>query len=356
MGGAQAQLLSAAQLSLRARVSRLTPGDVDQGLWKRRSLALAWCMRRTLFVVPARDLAIFVRGTAARVEKEIRWLHNRGVRPALVERLIEATLDVLNAPLTRTEIARRVARTLNVRETPFEGGGWGGRRAVPAVKVEGLTYPAYWLLHLAGARGVLCSGPREGTEATFVRADAWVPRWRDVGRDEAESALLHRFLRSFGPATIRDYVAWTRVRYSDAKAVWERELRHLVPVEVGGSTAWILRGDRRELETADVDRPCARLLPYFDSFILGHDQRGHLLDPRWTSRVYRDQGWVAPVVLIDGRVRGVWSHEPRPDLCRVTIRKFGPFSRPESAAIRREADDVARFLGSSRAEVRFGSS
>src|SRR5512132_2200532 len=51
MGGAQAQLLSAAQLSLWSRVRDLRITDIEDAFRKRR-LVKAACMRRTLFLVP----------------------------------------------------------------------------------------------------------------------------------------------------------------------------------------------------------------------------------------------------------------------------------------------------------------
>ena len=59
MTGAQAQLLSAAQISLWSRVRDLQPANIEEAFEKRR-LVKASCMRRTLFLVPSSDLAIFV--------------------------------------------------------------------------------------------------------------------------------------------------------------------------------------------------------------------------------------------------------------------------------------------------------
>src|SRR5689334_3219643 len=63
MTGAQAQLLSAAQISLWSRVRDLQIADIEAAMGK-RTLVKAACMRRTLFLVPSQYLAIFVRGTA----------------------------------------------------------------------------------------------------------------------------------------------------------------------------------------------------------------------------------------------------------------------------------------------------
>ena len=353
MTGAQAQLLSAAQISLWARVRDLEPAHIAAALGKRR-LVKASCMRRTLFLVPSSDLATFVRGSARRAEKEIRWALGKGVPGQVIETAIEAALGVLDEPLTRPEIAERASQALGVRTQAFQGGGWGNSRRLAAVPVGKLTYPVVDLLHLAAARGVVCYGPQRGNEPTFVRADAWIPKWKDVPRDQAERALLHIYLKAFGPATAADFSMWSGVTLTEAREIWASERGHFASVNVEGWEAEILREDLKVLTQADLERPLVRLLPYFDTFLLGHRERDHLMAMKYRPKVYRPQGWIAPVVLVDGRVKAVWEQAREGDRLRVKVTKFENLSRPIVAGIREEAQDLGRFLGNPDVDVHIG--
>ena len=353
MAGAQAQLLSAAQISLWPRVRDLRATHVAEAL-KERILVKASCMRRTLFLVPSEHLAIFVRGTARRAEKEIRWARGKGVPDRLVDAAIEAALEALDQPLTRPEIAERASRALGVRMRAVHGGGWGRRSKVAAVPVGELTYPVVDLLHLAAARGVVCYGPNRDNEPTFVRADAWIPQWQDVPREEAEGLLLRRYLWAFGPATAADFARWTGITLTDAREIWAREQAGFAPVNVEGWSAAVLREDLDDLAQAEFERPLVRLLPYFDSFLLGHKERDHLVDARHRPKVYRAQGWIAPVVLVDGRAAAVWEHAREGDRLRVQVAKFGSISRGVAAGIQEEARDLGRFLGIPTVDVQIG--
>jgi hypothetical protein len=272
MAGAQAQLLSAAQISLWSRVRDLQIADVEAAL-NQRLLVKAACMRRTLFLGPAELLAIFVRGSACRAEKAIRWTRGKGVPDRVVDAAIDAVLGALDRPRTRPEIAEHVSRALGVQMLAIHGEGWGSRSKVAAVPVGEITSPVVDLLHLAAARGVVCSGPNRGTDPTFVRADAWLPQWQDMPREQAEADLLRLYLRAFGPATAADFALWTGMTLTEAREVWTREQADLAPVSVEGWAAAVLREDRDELAQAAFDRPLIRLLPYFDSFLLGHKER-----------------------------------------------------------------------------------
>lgn len=344
MGGAQAQLLSAAQISLWSRVRGLEVAHVEEAL-RERILVKASCMRRTLFLVPSEHLATFVRGTAQRAEKEIRWARGKGVPDRVIEAAIEAALGALDEPLTRPEIAERVSRTLGVQTQTFEGGGWGNRRQLAAVPVGELTYPVVELLHLAAARGVVCYGPNRGNEPTFVRADAWIPDWQDVSVEQAEGMLLHMYLRAFGPATTRDFSMWSGISLTGARAIWAREQAGFATIDVQGWEASVLREDLDQLAKVKFERPLVRLLPYFDSFLLGHKEREHLAPVQHRPQIYRAQGWIAPVVLVDGRATAVWEQAREGNRLLVRVTKFESLSRRIASGIREEARDLARFLG-----------
>jgi hypothetical protein len=78
-------------------------------------------------------------------------------------------------------------------------------------------------------------------------------------------------------------------------------------------------------------RHCARLLP----------------DPSLVKRIYRPQGWLTPVLCVDGRVDGVWRHDRKGARVNVTIEPFGsaaPTKRVREEA-EREAESLAAFLG-----------
>jgi hypothetical protein len=352
MGGAQAQLLLAGQMSAWARVRDVELADLQSDLWKDRTLVKAWCMRRTMFLLPSEELSVFVRGSALRAEREIRWALSKGVPSPKLEELVASVLEALEEPITQGELARAVSRATGNKLTHRKGGGWGSRRKVPCVKVNGIDFPASYLLHLAGARGVYCSGESRGSESTFVRADRWVPRWKDIPREEAEVLLLRRYLGAFGPSTPSDFAFWTGMFATDAKGIWSRGEPDMVEVDVEGEKAYALRSDLPGLLNAHLDVSSVRLLPFFDSYLLGHRSHQNVVGPEEHGRVYRPQGWVSPVLLVDGRARGTWSHMTKKNRLEVVVK---PFSRLETrllAPLRDEAEDLGRFLGCGEASLR----
>jgi hypothetical protein len=355
IAGAQAQLPSAAQIALWARVRDLQVPQIEEALNK-RSLVKAACMRRTLFLVPSKQLAVFVRGSTRRAEKGIRWTLKKGIPEQVVEEAMEATLAVLEEPLTRPEIAERVSRVLDVQPLAIHGGGWGSRGKVAAVSVGHIAFPVVELMHLVGARGVVCYGPARGQEPTFVRADAWIPGWKDLPVEEAEVELLKVYLRAFGPATPRDFSLWSGMTLTEARQIWMNEQPDLVPVSIEGWRAELLREDFDALAgtKASFERPVVRLLPYFDTFLLGHEGRDHLVDGNHRASVFRPQGWIAPVVLVNGQVAGIWGYTLEGKQLQVKVQQFQELPKGVKKGIEAEADGLGRFLGTTKVGVQIG--
>jgi enamine deaminase RidA (YjgF/YER057c/UK114 family) len=75
-----------------------------------------------------------------------------------------------------------------------------------------------------------------------------------------------------------------------------------------------------------------------------HEDREAVLPGALKGHVYCPQGWLSPVVLVDGRMEGVWRHERRGDRLSVEIE---PFAR-QPDWVRRAAEDderLACFVG-----------
>jgi hypothetical protein len=95
-----------------------------------------------------------------------------------------------------------------------------------------------------------------------------------------------------------------------------------------------------------VAKATIRLLPNFDAYLLAHREKDHLLSAQHYKRVYRNQAWISPVVLINGAIAGVWSHKLQGKKLRVEIEPFAKFSKTERAGIEREAKHLSQFFES----------
>src|SRR5688500_2705252 len=57
-------------------------------------------------------------------------------------------------------------------------------------------------------RGELGVGTREGRTKTFVNPRKWLREWKEWEPKEAQQEVTRRYLRTYGPATPRDFSFW----------------------------------------------------------------------------------------------------------------------------------------------------
>jgi hypothetical protein len=324
----QAQVQSAAELSLWARVEDLTPEDVRDALWKRRSLVRTWSLRGTLHLHRSSELPLYV--AALRTNRRWwtgAWLKYVGLDAAGLEQLLKAIRAALtDRPMSREELAEKIARRVGPRVRKEMASGWGT------------------LLKPAAFQGSLISGPPRGQNVTFVRPDRWLPKWHTVDGDDAMGEVYWRYLRTFGPATHLDFAAWwgdQPGRFKEARLRLEPQLEQ---VSVEGVKGWAMPADVRRIRALEPST-AVRLLPLFDAYVMGFRPREELHEKRVASKIFRTAGWVTPVVLIGGRAEGVWGYERGPRGVEVTVEPFRKLSSSERNAISEEADRLGRFLG-----------
>ena len=336
VGGIQAQVMSAAELSLWTRRRSTTRADIQAALWRRRELVKTTSMRMTLHLIPAGDYQMYIAAMkASSLANMHRALKRVGAGARHVDTMIAVVMDALaDGPRTQQDLlARAKARV-----------GRGMR--------IWLTY-AWSAMRPAILEGLICYGPPRGAEATFVRVDQWLPRQKAVDPEDARVELATRFLKAFGPATHRDFSKWAGLNTSDTKSVFERIAGLVEPVSVEGVQAFILRRDRDVLAGAAIDgRP--RLLPAFDTFLLAHAVKDHLVEPRFYKRVYRNQGWLSPVVIVSGRIVAVWFLEQRAKTFAVDVRPFARLDKRVRDGIHEEAGALEPFVGA-RCDVVFNT-
>ena len=102
-----------------------------------------------------------------------------------------------------------------------------------------------------------------------------------------------------------------------------------------------------DVAAAERSRPAGvvRLLGGFDHYVVASPRDADaVLAATVRERVYRPQGWLSPVLLVDGRIAGVWSRELKAGRLGVTVEPFGRVNPDVKAGAEAEAERLAGFL------------
>jgi Winged helix DNA-binding domain len=336
IAGLHAQVMSSAELTLEARVEGLEPGAVRRALWEERSLVKTWAMRGTLHLLPAAELPMWQAARSTRRWWETgAWQRGFGVTVGELERLNDAVAQALDGQLlTREELADRVGQLTGSKELGDKlRESWGA------------------LLKPAAALGLICFAPNQGQQVRFTRPDTWLGGWTSHDPEEAMDQVARRFLAASGPVTREDFARWWGIPSpAQGRKLLERLGDEVARVEVEGAAAYALAADVPGLAATGGRggrSRTVRLLPAFDQYVVTATLQAERLMPGpYKARVYRPQGWLSPVLLVGGRMEGVWRQEVKGRRVQVTVEPFaGPLPAWARRAAEAEAERLAAFAG-----------
>jgi hypothetical protein len=327
--GVQAQVASSAELAVRIRRQASRAGEIGRALSEGR-LIKTWAMRGALHVLTPEEAGAFLSLMAAgRSWERPSWQRYFGVTTTQMDVLRGAVREALDGTaLTREEL---VARVTSRRGLGHVGealrSGWGT-----------LLKPLAW-------QGDLCFGPSRGNRVTFRRPQDASPRWAGVPEpDEAAPAAIGAYLGVYGPATVDAFGNWLARGWFGKRQIrtWFSALGdRLAEVDVDGERGYVLSEDLDGLASASPST-AVRLLPGFDQYVLGPGTGdGHVVPEARRAAVSKQSGWISPVVVAGGFVRGTWELDGE----RVRVAWFTEAGRVPRRALEAEVSRLSTILG-----------
>jgi len=308
------------------------------------------------------------------------WSRLAAFRPEALSRLLESHAAV-RTPLLRTTlhlVTRRDARALRpllqpVLERGFASGSPFGRRLAgvdlapvlalgrrlveeaprtvvelgrllrerwPRRDGEAMAQAVRYLLPLVQVppRGLW----GQGGPAAWTTLSAWVPGPAKAAPATPER-LVRRYLRAFGPASVKDAEHWSWLRPLGA-AMERLRPRLRVFRDAGGRELF----DLPEAPRPDPETPAPpRLLPEFDNALLSHHDRARIIAEAHRTRVF-----TRGAALVDGFVCGAWTIERRGKAAALRLELFRRLAPREREAL---CEEAARLLAFAAPEASKGA-
>lgn len=291
--------------TLRAIALRTGGGqDAVRAAMDRGEVVRSWPLRGTLHALCAEDLPWIVAIMGERfLAGAQRRRDNLGIDDAIVGRARELAVARLEQ---RERLSRAELMDL------WEGAGLLG------VKSRG--YHLLW--HLAQS-GLVCFGPTDGAEQQIVLVEQWIPEARVLEGEEALAELALRYFRSHGPATVKDFIWWTKLPAREARAGVAAVQDRLEQMTADGTTYLLDPGTPEALAACRERAEGVFLLPGFDEYVLGYQDRGAALPAEHADRIVPgNNGVFRPTIVAGGQIVGTWKRNG----ARRTL-ELEPFTR-----------------------------
>ncbi|MDR6413529.1 winged helix DNA-binding domain-containing protein [Pseudarthrobacter sulfonivorans] len=328
MTATQAQDLQAALWAIGLRVPGSGLADVRAAL-EDGSVVRSWPMRGTLHLVAPEDLRWMLDLTAERLTRMIAGRHRElDITWADVEKCRDVALE-------------RVA-----------GGGSVSRSELFAVfEAAGQPTTGQRGIHILGTlcrHGWLVQGPLAGNQQLLVAFDEWIPNSRELERQDGIAEFALRYFRSHGPATLRDFAWWTQIPLTEVRSAFEQIRGQLVELEFGDSSYWVSPETASLLDGGVPGQRSVLLLPGFDEFLLGYQDRSLVLAPEHANKIVPGgNGVFKKTIVAGGEVMGTWGRAGTSRSAAVVPELFDdarPLGANARAAFTRAAEQYLEFL------------
>jgi hypothetical protein len=313
------------------RVRDATRQDVRKALSESRTLVKTVGHRGTLHLLPVAELPEWMAAMRLREPAEERRLARVGIDIDELHRVADAIDRIVGpTPVSRSELEAALAEHSPEWAMTTNAGWIGSYKNWPLA------------LGWSTAHGAACYGPSKGGRISFVRLRDWC-EWRDVDPFDGGMFALRRFLHAYGPSTQAEFSRWFALEGAITRRLFDALSGELAQVDVEGEARWMLESDART--AADEAADAVNLLPHFDVFVVGSHPRAQLMDA--DSAVARLSPGTAAgfaVILVGGRVSGVWERRPKGKRLLVRADPSRPLNRAQIHALEAQAHRVAEIL------------
>ena len=319
LGAMQAQEFAEAKWSLAERMRGATDSDVEAA-FARGDIIRTHALRPTWHFLAREDARWILRLTRPRVHALNRYWYGK----------LELTAAALAA-------GHGVIAHMLADGEPRTRRELGQGLAAAGFEHDGLRL-GYLLMH-AELEELVCNGPRRGKGQTYALFDRRVPAGPNdaLAGEAALTELAVRYFRSHGPATIRDFTAWSSLTVAAAKTAVGLAGAALERADDDTGKAWYSA-------PAPESAPSARLagaflIPMYDETIVAYK------DLRVVLASQPRAGLLDRAIVIDGATVGSWKRTLAGASATVVATLFRPLGRSETDALGEVVERFGRFLG-----------
>jgi len=320
LGAVQAQDYGAAKWALGMRLTAASDESLDQA-FNDGAILRTHVMRPTWHFVAPADIRWLLALTAPRV-KPLLAAYDRqlGIDEALLKRSRAVLTKALQGgqQLTRAEMEQAL-RDGGIRQIGQDLGHIGMHAELDAL---------------------ICSGPRRGKQFTYMLLEERVPPAPALTRDEALRELTQRYFISHGPAQVQDFVWWSGLTAADTKKGLALAGEALARQVCEGQDFWSAGASAARMPST------AYLLPNYDEYTVAYKDRSHFYDANaFAGAVARDTAPFANMIVLNGRVAGIWKRTLTQKTVAVELKPVHPLSVNEQRALDAALRRYGEFLG-----------
>lgn len=297
MGAIQAQDLEMSKWAIGQRLPNSTKETIENAL-NDGSLVRTHILRPTWHIVSGQDIRWMMALTGKNI-KTLSATYERklGMDTALFVKANDLIIKALEGgkSLTRQEVMQEL-----------EKGG---------IKTDS-SRAVHFMIN-AETDAIVCNGTPKGKEITYALLDEKVPKGLIMNKEESLFSLAKIYFKSHAPATLHDFHWWSGLSMTDARTGLQSVKADLEEIMIDGKAYF----QPRDLAVIDAQESVF-LLPAFDEYCVSYKDRNAIFDKKWHGQAITSNGIFKPIVVINGKVEGVWKRTIQKNKVLIEISFF----------------------------------
>lgn len=338
------------ETALFQRIAGCTSDDLQDALYKKKTLLQAWSFRGVPAVFPANESSVFLAPLVAEPDEQ-PWIYTRGITGALehmqmpfddlLARVKEAALYLDSHTIKSKEALDQTLADIVEKDLPEDKQrlwqspsmyGNPDRQTVGGAAVSFLLRPCSF-------HSLVVFGERQDNSPAFTSFKNWTGH---MPEEKAEpEKLMRKFIHCYGPTTLDCFMSWLGCTKKQAKRLWNSLPDELVPVEAEGKKCFMLAEDMESLLSAETDEKLLLLGPH-DPYLDLRDRTVILENKAFHKKVWQFVSNPG-AVLKGGRIIGIWKAKKNKGQLEVLASVWEPIDAREKKRLEELAEEYAEF-------------
>lgn len=321
MGVMQAQDYAMSKWAVGIRLPSAAEKTIEAAIHKGEILR-THLLRPTWHLVTAEDIYWMLALSAPKLKGLVKARHKEtGLTPAVLKKtnsIIEKALTK-HGHLTRNELLQEFKKV----KIPVEN--------------NRSSHIFFW----AEMEGLICSGQLKDKEPTYTLLQEWVPKKKELAKEEAIALLAQKYFNSHGPATLSDFVWWSGLTITAARQALEAIKDQLQEEKIAGQSYWL----PASVAVTPKKQNSVYLLPAYDEYIISYKDRTAIFPKELHKTAISNNGYFRPVIVVNGQVTGIWKRSQQKGKLLIEAQFFKAVPKAIQPLVTKAGKAYGDFLG-----------
>lgn len=298
-------------VSLHSRIDGIKTTDLYQELFVKKKLIKLRCMRKTLHSVSFELAPIVHKATLSLRLREIQLFYEKnGISQNDLGELKSLIIkEVKKCPRSRDYLVQNLQNLV-------QSTGLGSVQSLPKMVIKEL-WESGQLCYINGSK-------HWGRETRFyghTRTEYPGLDLESYNEDSAQTELVLRHIKQFGPVSLKDISWWSGLKVSKIRSIISSHSHLLALVQLNGIKCYFFEEEILNLLNGEYEKGNSLyLLAYEDSSLKGYyETRFRYVDSKNYEKLFNSIGEARASIVLDGQVIGIWNWNRKQEVIEYEI-------------------------------------